>query len=286
MGYLGQLRVDERYRGRWLVSRGFALLSAITAKIRCQRLFASIVDGNDAAAGILVRKPQRGLRRFREVAGIVTLAVRVRRAARGARPTCDDTAPLSPRSRSSCCSARAVVASCRRCGPAKHWSVLPPTGSPPRTSGSPAGTEQLRASSRCGISRRPAVGHPRLLGMAACRVAAAAAARNGAPNAVTPRSSRLPTTTRSCSTRCCATSAPARPHAGSITCSWGSTCATRSMDVARAYPHIAYPSRLYLASWPDKLCHEWLDDRPTYRRHRDALTRRAASRARWCRWRR
>src|SRR5262245_44395022 len=26
VGYLGQLRVDERFRGRWLVARGFSLL--------------------------------------------------------------------------------------------------------------------------------------------------------------------------------------------------------------------------------------------------------------------
>src|SRR4051812_12157855 len=26
LGYLGQLRIDRRYRGRWLVSRGYALL--------------------------------------------------------------------------------------------------------------------------------------------------------------------------------------------------------------------------------------------------------------------
>src|SRR5882724_11888529 len=29
LGYLGQLRIDRRYRGRWLVSRGYSLLKSL-----------------------------------------------------------------------------------------------------------------------------------------------------------------------------------------------------------------------------------------------------------------
>ena len=35
LGYLGQLRIDRRYRGRWLVSRGFSMLKHCTIAIPC-----------------------------------------------------------------------------------------------------------------------------------------------------------------------------------------------------------------------------------------------------------
>src|SRR5689334_22717051 len=70
IGYLGQLRVDDRFQGRWLVSRGFELLGEAD---RCDPMpgyLASIVDGNDAANAVLVRR-----RKFREVAKYRTLAI-------------------------------------------------------------------------------------------------------------------------------------------------------------------------------------------------------------------
>ena len=37
------------------------------------------------------------------------------------------------------------------------------------------------------------------------------------------------------------------------------------LRIVSAYPHVAYPSRLYLVSWPSgDRPHEQLDDRPAY----------------------
>jgi len=79
LGYLGQLRVDDRYRGRWLVSRGFAILEQMHRDDPLPAYLASIVDANDEATGILVRKARPGFPQFREVARYVTLALRVKR---------------------------------------------------------------------------------------------------------------------------------------------------------------------------------------------------------------
>lgn len=77
LGYLGQLRVDDRFRGRWLVSRGFALLGEIDRLDPLPAYLASIVDGNQEANAVLVRR-----RKFREVARYQTLAIRAGRSAR------------------------------------------------------------------------------------------------------------------------------------------------------------------------------------------------------------
>ena len=227
IGYLGQLRVDERYRGRWLVSRGFAMLEAMHRADPLPAYLASIVDGNDDAAGILVRKPRRGFPRFREVARIVTLAVRVRRAARGARPTCDDTAPPIAE----------VAEFLQREGLRRQLSSVWTGEALERLASYGLTSENIRVARRNGAI----AGVVALWDQSAYSSRSSAATRDGCvprrrccrvperrSEARTPRSSRLPTTTRSCSTRCCATSAHGRPHAGSITCSWGSTCATRS----------------------------------------------------------
>ena len=73
IGYLGQLRVDDRFRGRWLVSRGFALLGEIDRLDPLPAYLASIVDGNDEADTVLVRR-----RKFRAVAQYRTLAIPLR----------------------------------------------------------------------------------------------------------------------------------------------------------------------------------------------------------------
>jgi len=73
LGNLGQLRVDDRFRGRWLVSRGFALLGEIDSKRSPAAYLASIVDGNDEASGVLVSKPAPAFPDFREVAQYRTL---------------------------------------------------------------------------------------------------------------------------------------------------------------------------------------------------------------------
>jgi hypothetical protein len=80
VGYLGQLRVDERFRGRWLVSRGFALLAQIDREDPVPAYFASIVDRNDEATGVIVGKRRRSFPALREIAAYQTLALPARRS--------------------------------------------------------------------------------------------------------------------------------------------------------------------------------------------------------------
>jgi hypothetical protein len=79
IGYLGQLRVHERWRGRWLVSRGFAALEELHRADPLPAYLASIVDGNPDAIGVLIDRRRRAFPVFREAARYVTLAVRVGR---------------------------------------------------------------------------------------------------------------------------------------------------------------------------------------------------------------
>ena len=77
IGYLGQLRIDERFRGRWLVARGFAQLAKIDQMDPVPAYLASIADGSDEASAILVRKRRASFPAFHEVAQYHTLAITV-----------------------------------------------------------------------------------------------------------------------------------------------------------------------------------------------------------------
>jgi hypothetical protein len=79
IGYLGHLRVDDRYRGRWLVARGFSMIRRIDRDDPLPLYLASIVDGNGEATGVLVDRSRRSFPAFREVATYCTLAIRTRR---------------------------------------------------------------------------------------------------------------------------------------------------------------------------------------------------------------
>jgi hypothetical protein len=81
IGYLGQLRVHERWRGRWLVSRGFTALRELHETDPLPAYLVSIVDGNHDATRILVDRRRRAFPRFHEVARYVTHAVSIGRAA-------------------------------------------------------------------------------------------------------------------------------------------------------------------------------------------------------------
>lgn len=80
IGYLGQLRVDSRFRGRWLVSRGFSRLKQMHDRDPLPGYLTSIVGGNDEATGVLVRNRRRAFPAFRPVADYCTLAIHVHRA--------------------------------------------------------------------------------------------------------------------------------------------------------------------------------------------------------------
>lgn len=75
IGYLGQLRIDERFRGRWLVSRGFSLLDEIQRRDPVSAYLTSIVDGNDEAKGVLIERRRPSFPHFRSVSQYRTCAI-------------------------------------------------------------------------------------------------------------------------------------------------------------------------------------------------------------------
>lgn len=78
VGYLGQLRVDERFRGRWLASSAMRFLRQLHADGRVTGYLATITEGNLVASGILVHRPRRHFPTFREVDRLCTLAIILR----------------------------------------------------------------------------------------------------------------------------------------------------------------------------------------------------------------
>jgi len=80
IGYLGQLRVDSRFRGQWLVSRGFSKLKQLHDADPLPSYLVSIVEDNREAAGVLVRHRRRGFPVFHPIAELRTLAILVNRA--------------------------------------------------------------------------------------------------------------------------------------------------------------------------------------------------------------
>jgi hypothetical protein len=101
LGYIGQLRVDRDYRGRWLLGRGYDLLADLHAREPLPAYLASIIEGSDEATGVLVERRRRGRPAFRPVGECHTLAfATAARAARapsaGVRPaTAADLGPIA-----------------------------------------------------------------------------------------------------------------------------------------------------------------------------------------------
>ncbi len=80
VGYLGQLRVDPRFRGRWLVSGGFDALRQLHADGRTSFYVTTIVQGSDVARRLLVERPRPRFPRYQHLCTLQTLALKVRRA--------------------------------------------------------------------------------------------------------------------------------------------------------------------------------------------------------------
>jgi len=75
LGYLGQLRVDRRYRGRWLVARGFSQLKDLHGRAPLAGYLAAITSENRQAQAILVDKPRKLFPAFHAVGDYCTLAL-------------------------------------------------------------------------------------------------------------------------------------------------------------------------------------------------------------------
>jgi hypothetical protein len=81
LGYLGQLRIDRRYRGRWLVSRGYSLLKRLHDRDPLPGYLAAVTEGSREAAGVLVEKSRKVFPAFRPMADYCTLALPAGRSA-------------------------------------------------------------------------------------------------------------------------------------------------------------------------------------------------------------
>lgn len=79
VGYIGQLRVDERFRGRWLVSGGFRYFRYLHADGRVAGYITTIIEGNTQAQGLLVERARRHFPVYREVDRLCTVAIILRK---------------------------------------------------------------------------------------------------------------------------------------------------------------------------------------------------------------
>jgi hypothetical protein len=77
VGYLGQLRVDPRFRGRWLPHQGYRFLRELHADGRCGGYITTIVAGNSAAERLLVAAARPSLPRYRPLDRLIALTLPV-----------------------------------------------------------------------------------------------------------------------------------------------------------------------------------------------------------------
>jgi len=75
VGYLSQLRVERRFRGRWLVSEGFRLLRQLHEERPVPGCITTLIDGNEEALGVLVKSSRPHFPIYREISRFCTLAI-------------------------------------------------------------------------------------------------------------------------------------------------------------------------------------------------------------------
>lgn len=85
LGYIGQIRIAEKYRGRWLLQQGMEFFRELDADGRAPLYWGVISDENRIARGVLVDRPRRSFPASREVARIYTLGIILRKK-HGSRP--------------------------------------------------------------------------------------------------------------------------------------------------------------------------------------------------------
>ena len=272
IGYLGQLRVDERFRGRWLVSRGFSLLAAIDRDEPLPAYLASIVDGNSEATGILVAKRRARFPAFREVAAYRTLALPVRRKPPLAGP--EEIVPGSADQLSELAGFLRAEGVRRQLFPVWTEDALA------RLEGFGLRLEDIRIARRCGAI----VGVIALWDQTAYKQSIVRG-YSGWMKALSPILPRIGDTIRSVTASLVSVvnddpqvfarllrevyrAARSRGFAYLLV---GLDARDPLLKIARTYSHYSYPSRLYLASWANGhggsnggALHAQLDERPAY----------------------
>jgi hypothetical protein len=78
VGYLTHLRVDPRFRGRWLVSHGYRFMRELHADGRVGGYITIIGEENAQAMGILVSRRRGHIPLYREVARLASMAFVIR----------------------------------------------------------------------------------------------------------------------------------------------------------------------------------------------------------------
>lgn len=79
LGYIGQIRIAEKYRSLWLLQRGLAYFRALHADGRVNAYWGVISDENSIARGVLVERSRRSFPAARQVARIHTLGIILRK---------------------------------------------------------------------------------------------------------------------------------------------------------------------------------------------------------------
>ncbi len=118
VGYIGQLRVDEQFRGHWLVSNGFRFFHQLHADGRVMGYITTIIEGNLQAQGLLVDKARRHFPVYRQVDRLCTVAIILRKSwlrLKGFKPSNLQITRLSPPD------LPALMAFLRQHGPAKQF---------------------------------------------------------------------------------------------------------------------------------------------------------------------
>ncbi len=279
LGYLGQLRVDSRFRGQWLVSRGFSKLKLLHDADPLPAYLVSIVEDNREATGILVQHRRRGFPTFHAVADFRTLAILVQR---GRLPRLSDIS-ISP--------ARAdelgeLAAFLNLHGSQRQFSSIWTTGEFARLFDFGLAVEDLRVARRAGrivgvaglwdqsaYKQTIVHGYSGWLRLVAplYNMSAPWLGRNKLPSPGEKLKSAY------ASPFCIANNdldvchdllrevlmvAESRELRTLLI---GFDCRDPLLAATRDYRHIAYPSRIYLAEWPNGVSvHEQLDRRPAY----------------------
>ncbi|MBI5017962.1 MAG: hypothetical protein HZB55_21045 [Deltaproteobacteria bacterium] len=89
VGYLGHLRVDRRFRGRWLVPRAFRELRALHEDRPVAGYVTTIVEDNAEALGVLVDRARGPIPGYRPVGLLHTLALAAKPPRSGSRGPCE-----------------------------------------------------------------------------------------------------------------------------------------------------------------------------------------------------
>ncbi len=279
IGYLGQLRIDSRFRGRWLISRGFSLLKNWHDVDPLPAYLAAIVEGNPEATGVLVKKRRKGFPSFHAAAEYRTLAINTERAKLRVRGDVQVSAPGADQFSDV---AEFLQANGRQRQFFQKWTC----GALARLSEFGLRAEDLRIARRCG----EIAGVAALWDQSAYKQTIVQGYSGGlktlAPlyNLVAPWIGRaaLPCPGEELRSAYVSLVCIANSDSGvfrvllrelyDLARSRGLHYMLVGLDsrdpllpAAREYSHVLYPSRLYLAEWPGGGgIHEQLDGRPAY----------------------